>query len=142
MKGLSITGLVLAGVSPILLLLPLLLAPLGGEDFWQVDWAFFFFTVPVGYLLAIAGAVLVIVAAGIALSRGFRPKAIAVVGIVLAGTGLLVEPVGVLGFIAGWGEWLSAVLLGLGILLGLTGVVMCAISGLRGSGFRGYRRVR
>ena len=131
MTALAITGLALGGAAPILLLLPLLLAPFGGEDYMQVGWAFFFFTVPAGYLLAIAGATLATIAAGISLSRGVRPKAIAIVGIVLAGSGLLVEPLGILGFISGWGEIPSAALLALGIALSLTGVVMCAISGLR-----------
>ena len=131
MKALAITGLALGGGAPILLLLPLLLMPFGGEDYMQVGWAFFFFTVPAGYLLAIAGATLAIIAAGLSLGRGVRPKAIAITGIALAGSGLLVEPLGILGFISGWGEVLSASLLGLGIALSLTGVVMCAISGLR-----------
>lgn len=131
MKALAILGLALGGAAPILLLLPLLIAPLGGEDYMQVGWAFFFFTVPAGILLAIAGATLAIIAAGLSLGRGVRPRAIAIVGIALAGSGLLIEPLGILGFISGWGEILSATLLGLGIAVSLAGIVMCAISGLR-----------
>ena len=131
MKALAILGLALGWAAPILLLLPLLIAPLGGEDYMQVGWAFFFFTVPAGILLAIAGATLAIIAAGLSLGRGVRPRAIAIVGIALAGSGLLIEPLGILGFISGWGEILSATLLGLGIAVSLAGIVMCAISGLR-----------
>ena len=131
MKALAILGLALGGAAPILLLLPLLIAPLGGEDYMQVGWAFLFFTVPAGILLAIAGATLAIIAAGLSLGRGVRPRAIAIVGIALAGSGLLIEPLGILGFISGWGEILSATLLGLGIAVSLAGIVMCAISGLR-----------
>ena len=131
MRPLAIIGLALGVAAPILLLLPLILMPLGGEDYMQVGWAFFFFTVPAGYLLAIAGAVLEIIAASISLNRGVRPKAIAITGIALVGSGLVIEPLGILGFISGWGEIPSATLLGLGIAVSIAGIVMCAISGLR-----------
>ena len=131
MKALAIIGLVFGGTAPILLLLPLIIAPFGGDDYMQVGWAFFFFTIPAGILLMVVGTILAIIAAGLSLSRGVSPKAVAIVGIVLAGCGVLIEPIGILSFISGWGEVVSLILLGLGIALSLTGVIMCAVSGLR-----------
>ncbi len=126
MKGLSITGLVLGIAGPVVMLAPLL-AALVSQD--GVVLILLLVTVPLGLALGIAGTALVIVAAGLALRRRYRPRAVAIVGIVLAGTGLLLQILGGLAFFGpvSGGE---APLLGAGLILGLTGVIMCGVVGL------------
>jgi hypothetical protein len=136
MKGLSITGLVLGFLGPLVLIAPLILAPLGDETYWQVGWVFFFFTIPLGVLLEIAGAVLVIVAASLALRHGFRPRAVPITGICLTAAGVLLQAFAILLVVSvsGWGPPLLVVV---GMAVSVTGVTMSAVSGIR----RGSRSV-
>lgn len=141
MKGLSITAIVLGGAAPIVMALPLLLLPFAGEGWAQAGWAFFFASIPLGLLLSIAGVTLAIVAGSLAIKRGYRPIALPIVGICLAGSGLLLQ-------LAGVGLWptvdmnLGLGTLAVGIVVGLAGVVISAVAGLRASGFSGRRRIR
>jgi len=125
-KGLSITGLVLGIAGPAIMIAPLL-AALASED--GVVLMLLLLTVPLGLALGIAGTVLVIVAAALALRRRYRPRAVAVVGIVLAGSGLLLQILGGLAFF-GPGSGGEVPVLGTGLVLGLTGVIMCGVVGL------------
>ncbi len=130
MKGLSITGLVLGVAGPLVLLAPF--APLvsGDEGYWQVGWVLFFVTVPVGLALEIAGAVLIIIASGLALRRRYRPKALPIVAICLTGAGLLVQLGAGYGAISLGEAWTWAAF-AVGMALLLTGVIMGAVVGLR-----------
>lgn len=130
MKSLSITGLVLGALGPLLMLAPVLLAILGTEGFVEAGWAFLFLTIPLGLILEIAGVVLVIIAASLALRRRYRPRSVPIVGISLAGSGLVAQVLGIGGLISTGGNWAAAVLLA-GMALSLTGVIMCAVVGLR-----------
>lgn len=130
MRGLSITGLVLGALGPLLMLAPVLLALLGTEGFLEAGWAFLFLTIPLGLILEIAGVVLVIVAASLALRRRYRPRSVPIVGLSLAGAGLLAQVLGIGGLISTGGNWAAATLL-IGMALSLTGVIMCAVVGLR-----------
>ncbi len=130
MKGLSITGLVLGVTGPAILLAPFAGALLGGDDYWSVGWLFLLVTIPLGLAVSIAGDVLVIIAASLAIKRRFRPRSVAIVGISLTGAGLLLQLAGAVGFFgpgSGWELWVLAV----GIVIGLTGVIMSAVVGLR-----------
>jgi hypothetical protein len=130
MKGLSITGLVLGLLGPLVLVAPLIPAPLGDETYWQVGWVFFFFTVPLGVLLEIAGAVLVIVAAGLALRRGFRPRAVPITGICLTAAGLLLQAFAILLVVSVSGSG-PPLLVAVGMVVSVTGVIMSAVAGIR-----------
>lgn len=139
MKGLSITGLVLGAAGPLVLLAPLILALFGDDSFWQVGWAFLFFTIPLGLALEIAGGVLVIVADSLALRRRYEPKAMPIVAISLVGAGLVVQLAAGIGAISvgeGW-TWLA---FGAGLALTLTGVIMGAVVGIRARHLRWRRR--
>jgi len=137
MRGLSITGLVLGVLGPVVIVSPLALAPLGGDTYWQVGWVFFFLTVPLGALMEIAAAVLVIVAASLALHRHFRPRALPITGICLTGSGLLLQAIAI-GLAAVDGGPGSFVLLAVGMVVSLTGVIMSAVVGIQ----QGSRWVR
>lgn len=130
MRSLSITGLVLGALGPLLMLAPVLLALLGTEGFVEAGWASLFLTIPLGLILEIAGVVLVIVAASLALRRRYRPRSVPIVGISLAGAGLLAQVLGIAGLISSGENWAAALLLA-GMALSLTGVIMCAVVGLR-----------
>ena len=135
MKGLSISGMVLGCTGPFVMALPLILALFAGDDYWQAGWALFFFTVPVGLMLSIAGTALVIVAASLALRRGVRPRSVPVVGISLAGTGLLLLLLAVLLVAYGAGEVGVGVVI-LGMAASLTGIIMSGVAGLRAPRWR------
>lgn len=130
MRGLSITGLVLGVTGPVLLLALFAGALVGGDDHWSVGWVFLLLTIPVGLALGIAGDVLVIIAASLAIRRRFRPRSVAIVGIVLTGSGLLLQLAGAVGFLWPGSGW-EIPLLAVGIVVGLTGVIMSAVVGLR-----------
>lgn len=130
MRGLSITGLVLGPSGVLLLVSPVLLALVLGGDYLTVGWAFLFVTIPVGLLLQIAGAVLVIVACGIALRRRYRPRSLPIVAISLTGAGLLVQFAAGYGAIS-FGEGWTWVAFAVGLALLLTGVIMGGVVGLR-----------
>lgn len=130
MRSLSITGLVLGALGPLLMLAPVLLALLGTEGFVEAGWASLFLTIPLGLILEIAGVVLVIVAASLALRRRYRPRSVPIVGISLAGAGLLAQVLGIAGLISSGENWAAALLLA-GMALSLTGIIMCAVVGLR-----------
>lgn len=139
MKGLSITGLVLGSLGPLLMLAPVMLALLGVEGFAEAGWALLFLTIPVGLILEIAGVVLVIVAAGLALRRRYHPKATPIVAISLMGAGLVVQLGAGLAAISvaeNW-TWLGFLL---GLAMTITGVVMGAVVGLRARHLRWRRR--
>ena len=131
MRGLSITGLVLGVLAPIVVLLPLLLAPFGSNEYWQVGWAFFFFTVPVGALLGVAGTVLCIIAASLAMARS-RARAVPIVGICLIGAGLLGAGLGSWAVVSDGSTW-SVGSLFIAFAMFLAGVILAAIAGLRAS---------
>lgn len=139
MKGLSITGLVLGVLGPLVLLAPLALALLGGEDYWQVGWAFFFLSVPLGLMLEIAGVVLVIIASGLALRRRYHPKATPIVAISLMGSGLIVQLGAGFAAISVAENWTWVAVL-LGLAMTLTGVVMGSVVGWRARHLRWRRR--
>ena len=130
MKSLSITGLVLGALGPLLMLAPVILALLGTEGFVEAGWALLFLTIPLGLILEIAGVTLVIIAASLALRRRYRPRSVPIVGISLAGSGLLAQILGVGGLISTGENWAAAVLIA-GMAMSLTGVIMCAVVGLR-----------
>jgi len=130
MKGLSITGLVLGVAGPLVLLAPFVPLVFGDDDYWQVGWVLFFVTVPVGLALEIAGAVLIIIASGLALRRRYRPKALPIVAICLTGAGLLVQLGAGYGAISSGQGW-TWVAFAVGMALLLTGVIMGAVVGLR-----------
>ena len=130
MRSLSITGLVLGALGPLLMLAPVVLALLGTEGFVEAGWAFLFLTIPLGLILQIAGVVLVIIAASLALRRRYRPRSVPIVGISLAGAGLLTQVLGIAGLISSGENWAAALLLA-GMALSLTGIIMCAVVGLR-----------
>ncbi len=126
MRSLSITGLVLGVIGPLVLMAPAIAALISQDGIVLV---FLLLTVPLGLALSIAGTVLVIVAAALALRRRYRPRPVAVVGIVLAGSGLLLQMLGALAFFGptSGGE---ASVVGAGLVIGLTGVIMCSVVGL------------
>ncbi len=130
MKGVSITGLILGGLAPIIMVLPMFGGFVAGEDYWIAGWAFFFFTIPLGIILAIAGTVLAIIAGSLALRRGFTPKSVPITGIALAGAGLLLIPAG-LAFAISGGSGIEFLVPLLGVACNLTGIIMCSVSGLR-----------
>lgn len=130
MRSLSITGLVLGALGPLLMLAPVVLALLGTEGFVEAGWAFLFLAIPLGLMLQIAGVTLVIIAASLALRRRYRPRSVPIVGISLAGAGLLTQALGIAGLISSGENWAAALLLA-GMALSLTGIIMCAVVGLR-----------
>lgn len=139
MKGLSITGLVLGSLGPLLMLAPVTLALLGVEGFAEAGWALLFLTIPVGLILEIAGVVLVIIASGLALRRRYHPKATPIVAISLMGAGLVVQlgaGLAVISVAEDW-TWLGFLL---GLAMTLTGVVMGSVVGLRARHLRWRRR--
>jgi hypothetical protein len=110
-----------------------------GGDFWNVGWVFLLLTVPVGLALEIAGAVLVIIAASLALRRGYRPRSLPIVAISLIGAGLMVQVLsGVAFYGPGSDWWVLAFLAGMAITL--TGVIMGSVVGIRGRHVRWRRR--
>ena len=130
MKGLSITGLVLGVAGPVVLLAPFLGVLIGGDDYWSVGWVFLLLTIPVGLALGIAGDVLVIIAASLAIKRRFRPRSVAIVGIALTGSGLLLQLAATVGFFGPGSGWEIPVMAA-GIVVAVTGVIMSAVVGLR-----------
>lgn len=130
MRSLSITGLVLGALGPLIMLAPVILALLGTEGFVEAGWALLFLTIPLGLILEIAGVTLVIIAASLALRRRYRPRSVPIVGISLAGSGLLAQIMGIGGLISTGENWAAAVLLA-GMAMSLAGVIMCAVVGLR-----------
>jgi len=133
MKALSVTGLVLGVLAPLVMLFPVLGALAGDEGYLSVGCALLFVTVPAGIVLTFAAGILAIVAAGLALRRRTGPQAVPVIGIILVGIGLLVEPIAVLFAVTGAGEAAILAALVVGVASSLLGLLLCAISGLRTS---------
>jgi hypothetical protein len=91
---------------------------------------FLLLTIPIGVALEVAAAVLLIIAGSLALKRRFRPRSVPILGITFVGSGLLIQLIGTAGFVSIGSGWEYLFLL-VGMIVSLTGVIMCAVVGLR-----------
>lgn len=131
MKALSITGLVLGVLAPLVMFFPLFGALAGDEGYLSVGWVLLLVTWPLGLLLTLIAGGLVVIAAALALRRGVGRRSVPITGIVLVSVGFLVELLTVAAAVTGSGEVaiVSSIVIGIGS--SLAGLITCAVAGLR-----------
>lgn len=131
MKALSITGLVLGVLAPLVMFFPLFGAFSGDEGYLSVGWMLLLVTWPLGLLLTLIAGGLVVIAAALALRRGVERRSVPVTGIVLVSVGFVVQLLAVAAAVTGAGEAAIVSLIVIGIGSSLAGLITCAVAGLR-----------
>ena len=131
MKALSITGLVLGVLAPLVMFFPLFGALSGDEGYLSVGWVLLLITWPLGLLLTLIASGLGVIAAALALRRGVGRRSVPITGIVLVSVGFVVELLAVAAAVTGAGEVaiVSAIVIGIGS--SLAGLITCAVAVLR-----------